>query len=104
MFVWFGLIARTGRAAIDLLAHLHRTPLIQIDERRLRHIFRSAEGHFPDDTPENRRRLLRVANHPANRLGRDLFGILWAAETVPDGSQIWIQIKDGRVINGRSQC
>jgi hypothetical protein len=99
MFVRFGQVGRTWRAVIRLLARFRRTP-IQIDERRLRHIFRNAEGHFADDTPENRSRLLRVARDPARRLGVDRFGILWAEETMPDESQIWVQIKDRKVING----
>lgn len=99
MFIRFGPVGRAWRAAIRLLARLRRTP-IRIDERRLRHIFRNAEGHFADDTPENRSRLLRVARDPESQLGVDRFGILWAEEMMPDGSQIWVQIKDGRVING----
>ena len=83
-----------------LLTWLRRTPRITIDESRLRHIFRVADGHFPIDTAANRRALLHVAGNPANRLGVDRFGVAWAAQTIPNGGQVWVQIWGGRIING----
>ena len=75
-------LAETGRAVIArLLTWLRRTPRITIDESRLRHIFRVADGHFPIDTAANRRALLHVAGNPANRLGVDRFGVAWAAQS-----------------------
>jgi hypothetical protein len=82
------------------LTWFRRTPPISIDESRLRHIFRAADGHFPTDTTANRRLLLFVAGNPANRLGEDRFGAVWAAQTMRDGSQVWVQIWNGRIING----
>lgn len=83
-----------------LPTRLRGTPRITIDESRLRHIFRIADGHFPIDTAANRRLLLRVAANPSNRLGEDRFGVIWAARTIPNGSQIWVQIRNDRIING----
>lgn len=93
MLAWLGAVGRAGRVVIaKVLTWLRRTPRITIDENRLRHIFRVADGHFPIDTAANRRALLRVAGNPANRLGEDRFGVIWAAQTIPDGGQVWVQI------------
>jgi hypothetical protein len=82
-------LTRVGTATIVWLRTcLRRSSRITIDERRLRHIFRNADGHFPEDTPANRRLILRVARNPANRLGEDRFGVIWAEQTLPDGSQV----------------
>ncbi len=74
--------------------------MIVIDENRLLHIFRNAEGHLKSDTPENRKLLLDLANDPAHRLGIDQFGNTWAARTGHDGRQAWVQIRDDRITNG----
>lgn len=101
MPAWLATVGRAGRAAAFwLLMRLRQTPYVTIDERRTRHIFRAADGHFPDDTRANRRLLLRVAGNPANRLGRDQFGVIWAEQTMPDGRQVWVQIRNGKIING----
>ena len=44
MLVRFGPVGRAWRGAIRLLALF--ADAFRIDERRLRHIFRNAEGHF----------------------------------------------------------
>ena len=101
MFKWLGRAGNAGSVAIlRLFARFRRTPRITIDERRVKHIFRRADGHLPDDTPENRGLLLSVANNPRNRLGEDRFGVVWAEQTMPDGSQVWVQIRTGQIING----
>jgi hypothetical protein len=92
MLAWLGAVGRAGRAVI---ARLLRTP--RIDESKVGHIFRVSDGHFPIDTIVN---LLRVAGNPANRLGVDRFGVVWAAQTMRDGSQVWVQIWDGCIVNG----
>jgi hypothetical protein len=74
--------------------------MITIDESRVVHIFRDALGRFPDDTELSRQALIDVANDPTNILGADHFGNAWAAKTLPDGTQIWVQIRDGRITNG----
>lgn len=91
MFAW--------RQVISLLVlRLRRTP--RVDDTRLGHIFRAADGHFTIDTAANRRLLVRVARNPANHLGRDRFGVIWAAQLMPDGRQIWVQIWNNLITNG----
>lgn len=76
------------------------TATVTIDETKVRHIFRPADGHFPEDTAANRRTLLDVASQAANLVETDLFGNAWFAETRADGSQVWVQVRDGRITNG----
>jgi hypothetical protein len=73
---------------------------VTIDENRVGHIFREAEGHFTDDTPENRGALIFVASRPENLLGMDRFGNEWWAERQSDGTQIWAVVREGRIMNG----
>jgi hypothetical protein len=63
------------------------------------HIFRDASGHLPD-TPANRRLLREVANDPATTLGKDRFGNVWSAHTLEDGTQVWVQTRNGVIQNG----
>ena len=72
---------------------------IEIDPKREGHIFREDEGHIPD-TPANRRRLEDVVNKEENTLGTDKFGNVWHAETQADGTQVWTQSRNGKIING----
>jgi hypothetical protein len=82
-------IGGAGRVLIArLLTGLRRTPRIAIDETRLRHIFRIADGHFPIDSAANRRLLLGVAENPADRLGKDRFRTVWAVQETPSGSHL----------------
>jgi hypothetical protein len=43
---------------------------------------------------------MQVANNPANILGTDWSGNIWAAANLSDGKQIWVQIRDGQITNG----
>jgi RHS repeat-associated protein len=99
-----GLIA--GRAAAPLeppppepLPPEPPPPEPTIPDGRAGHIFRDAEGHLLD-TPESRELLQNVAGDPANRLGTDQFGNTWSAKTLPDGTQVWTQARNGEIING----
>lgn len=67
-------------------------------ESELRHIFRQAEGHV-DDTPENRKLLLSVANDSSARLESDKYGNTWAVKVLPDGRQGWVQIRGEKIVN-----
>jgi hypothetical protein len=73
---------------------------VTIDENRVRHIFRDAEGHFAEDTPENRRALISAVGNPENFLGTDRFGNEWWVERQNDGTQVWAQVREGRIMNG----
>src|SRR6185312_13967713 len=71
-----------------------------IDEDRLHHIFRNAEGHFPKDTLANREVLIAGTGRPENFLGADRYGNGWWAELRADRTQIWVQVREGRITNG----
>ena len=63
------------------------------------HIFRDAEGHIPD-TIENRKLLEDVANNPDNFLGKDKYGNEWYAKLQDDGSQVWVEARNGKIFEG----
>ena len=65
----------------------------------LTHIFRDVPGHLPD-TEANRRSLIGTASNERNYLGTDKWGNDWYAETRPDGAQVWVQVRTGRIVNG----
>lgn len=88
-----------ARRLIAALLSRHRRKAA-IDESKANHIFRIADGHFPIDTAANRRLLLRVARNPGSHFGADRFGVIWAAQTMRDGRQVWVQIWHGRIVNG----
>lgn len=69
------------------------------NEGQIQHIFRDAEGHLPD-TSANRALLKGVADDPSTTLGSDQFGNTWSAKTLPDGTQVWTQTRNGQIING----
>ena len=70
-----------------------------IPDSRVPHIFRQAPGHLPD-TPANRQLLTDVALNPRNFLGTDRYDNLWYAQTQPNGNQIWVQVRNGQIMNG----
>jgi hypothetical protein len=63
------------------------------------HIFRDAPGHLAD-TPANRSLLQGVANDSRTTLGTDRFGNTWSARSRSDGSQVWVQTRNGVIQNG----
>ncbi len=63
------------------------------------HIFRDAKGHIPD-TPENRELLEGVANDLTNFRGTDKYGSEWYIKTQSDGSQVWVQSRNGNIFEG----
>ena len=71
-----------------------------LDEKRASHIFRNAAGHFPEDTELNRRILLDVANRRSNFVGTDRFGNAWFVQTRADGTQVWVQLRGSKIVNG----
>jgi hypothetical protein len=68
--------------------------------KRVSHIFRDIEGHFVEDTPVNREILINIALNADNYLGTDKWGNNWYAKTQADGTQIWVQVRNGEIING----
>ncbi len=73
---------------------------ILIDENRISHIFRKAEGHFAESTEQSRQVLEDVTNDANNLLGGDKYGNGWYAKLNEKGEQIWTQVNNGKIING----
>jgi hypothetical protein len=65
----------------------------------LQHVFRNADGHLAEDTPANRQLFIIAGSNPSNRLGTDQWGNEWFAETRPDGTQVWVQVRNGKIID-----
>ncbi len=75
-------------------------PGVEIDETRIDHIFRDAEGHFRVGNAANRQILIDVANRQSNFLGADRAGNTWYAEDLLDGTQIWLRVRGDKIVNG----
>ena len=60
----------------------------------VKHIFQDKEGHLKD-TPENRKLIEDVANDPCCYSGKDARENDWYARTLPDGSQVWVVVRNG---------
>lgn len=71
----------------------------KIDEKRIRHIFRAAKGHLPD-TLTNRILLEAVANDPSAYVGPNRFGNEVYARQLADGRQVWVEVREGVIVNG----
>ena len=69
------------------------------NEAQLKHIFRKAEGHL-EDSPENRKLLLDLANNAGCHAGKDSRGNDWNCMDMDDGSQLWVSSRDGIIRNG----
>jgi RHS repeat-associated protein len=72
---------------------------VSIAEGSAGHIFRDAEGHLAEDTPENRALIENVVK-PSNYVrtgagGEDLY-----RETLPNGTQVWAKVFRGSITNG----
>jgi RHS repeat-associated protein len=72
---------------------------VSIAEGSAEHIFRDAEGHLVDDTPENRA-LIEGAVKPGNYVETKYPQVDVYRETLPDGTQVWAEVKDGSITNG----
>jgi len=64
-----------------------------------KHIFGNRTGHLPD-TPANRQLLVNTTGNQNNLLGTDQFGNKWFAMIRSDGSQVWVQTRNGVIQNG----
>ncbi len=71
-----------------------------LPESRVSHIFRNSEGHFIHDNLMNRKTLINVSNDPKAFLGKDVLGNYWFAKQNYEGSQIWVQVRNNKIING----
>ena len=73
---------------------------IKIDEKRAEHMFRKSEGHWAEDTPEHRALLEDLVNDKNNYLGPDRHGKGIYAKTLPNGKQLWGELRNEKFING----
>ncbi len=67
-------------------------------DAQLKHIFRDAEGHLPDN-PANRQKLLDVTSNLDNYLGKDARGNDWYAVISEEGTQTWVRVRNGVIDN-----
>ena len=70
------------------------------NEAQLKHMFRDAEGHFLQDNPANRAVIEKAAGSNKNLLGVDKYGNSWYAETLPNGTQAWAEMRNGVITEG----
>ena len=66
-------------------------------DNSLAHIFR--RKHNLPDTPGNRRLIQAVADDAANLAGMNQFGTKIFSRIQPDGSQIWVYVRDGKIFD-----
>jgi RHS repeat-associated protein len=71
----------------------------RIDESAAEHIFRDAEGHLAEDTPENRA-LIESVVKPENYVRTGGEGDVLYRETLSNGTQAWAKVFNGAITNG----
>lgn len=71
----------------------------RIAESAAEHIFRDAEGHLAEDTPENRA-LIESAVKPENYVRTGGEGDVLYRETLSIGTQAWAKVFNGAITNG----
>ncbi len=69
------------------------------NDSQIKHIFRKKDNHF-QDTPENRALLKQLANDESKYIGTDENGNRWYAQVNPDGSQLWVTVRNDIIQNG----
>jgi hypothetical protein len=73
-------------------------PSFPTNPSQLQHIFRDTEGHFANDTPENRAQIQMTVNQAdfshIDSHGNSIYGGLNG-----DGSQTWVSVRNGIVQN-----
>jgi RHS repeat-associated protein len=72
---------------------------IPFAEGNLEHIFRDEAGHFAEDTAENRT-LIQSLIKPQNYVRTGGGGEHLYRETLPDGTQVWAKVFNGKITNG----
>lgn len=60
-------------------------PVFPESKSSLGHIFRKINGHFENDTHENRKYILEAVAHPANKAGTMKQGVEVYFKIMPDG-------------------
>ena len=62
------------------------------------HIFRNAEGHLTEDTPENRQLFVDTASN-GKSFGVDQWGKEWYAQILPDERQSWVAVRNNIIVH-----
>ncbi|MCW6511407.1 DUF1073 domain-containing protein [Lichenifustis flavocetrariae] len=73
--------------------------LLPDNQSQLKHISRNENGHLPD-TAANRQLLQDISSEDRYVLGHDSFGNTWSSKLMDNGTQVWVQVRNGRIING----
>lgn len=72
---------------------------VKFNEPNKAHIFGDRPGHLVD-TPENRKLIIDLVQDVRNFLLRDkLYGKLWYAKTLSNGTQLWAEVINGVIRN-----
>lgn len=77
-----------------------KLPVFRDEKSFINHIFRTKEGHFSQDTPENRQYILAAASNPENRVAIDNYGVGIYLKAMFDGRQAWAHVRNGEIANG----
>jgi hypothetical protein len=87
------------KKAAEAAASPSGPPIKPFDEKRTTKMLQNRPGHVPD-TPRNRALLESVASDPSARAGTDANGTVWSDRMLPDGKQVWVGVRDGKVSYG----
>jgi hypothetical protein len=80
--------------------NIHNHELNQFSENKdnVVHMFRNKDGKLTDTT-ENRQRILNMTHDKNNCQGRDDRGNIWYMKVEPDGTQLYAEVRDCRIVN-----
>lgn len=70
------------------------------NKNMLKHIFRPSRGHFPLDSPENRKHLLNLVKDKRNFIGICDRGQEWYVKILENGKQLWAVVRNNIIRNG----
>lgn len=69
------------------------------NDGQTKHMFDDRDGHIPD-TPDNRKKLIDLANDDKYYKGVDKLGNTWHSKKLEDGSQMWTESRSGKLNDG----
>ncbi|HVE82919.1 MAG TPA: hypothetical protein VND93_08735 [Myxococcales bacterium] len=87
------------RARLGQMISAAERGLVPFLQDKLPHIFRLAEGHFPQDTAEARE-LLQTTAMEANFVGVRRNGLRVYQQILDTGRQIWVYVLEGTIREG----
>ena len=72
---------------------------VEFLEDNIQHMLDERPGHLPD-TPANRKLFLDLAAEQKNYFAKpDSHGTLWCEKFLDNGTQLWVQVRDGKIRN-----